>query len=106
MKAAEGDEAALQLLRDGRRARRRGPPDPQTTLAESRRLVDLAYVGTHAHAKKQREDKRRAEAEGPRKGPWRIFRRARPGRRRARRRRGRKGRGGATRDGGAAAGPG
>ena len=64
-KAAEGDAAALRLLRDGRRASRRGPPalDPQPTLAESRRLVDLAYVGTHAHAKKQREDKRRADAE-------------------------------------------
>ena len=64
-KAAEGDEAALQLLRHGRRARRRGPPalEPQPTLAESQRLVDAAYIGTEAHATKQRADKRRADAE-------------------------------------------
>ena len=64
-KAAEGDAAALQLLRDGRRARRRGPPalEPQPTLAESQRLVDLAYVGTHAHAMKQLRDGRDADAE-------------------------------------------
>ena len=64
-KRAEGDAAALRLLRDGRRARRRGPPaiERQPTPEESQRLVDLAYVGTSAHAQKQLADGRRADAE-------------------------------------------